>query len=60
MIRPRTPPITSLTFLPSRHGSGCRATITGYSGQHEPDGWIAAYYGSLRGITADDMLHRKG
>ncbi len=60
VIRPRTPPVTSLTFLPSRHGSGCRATISGYWGQHEPDGWIAAYYGGLRGITADDVLHREG
>lgn len=30
VIRPRTPPATSLIFLPSRHGSGCAATITGY------------------------------
>lgn len=59
VIRPRTPPATSLAFLPSRHGSGCTATITGYWGQHEPDGWIAADYADLRGIAIEpdrDML----
>lgn len=59
VIRPRTPPATSLAFLPSRHGSGCTVTITGYWGQHEPDGWIAADYADLRGIAIEpdrDML----
>lgn len=59
VVRPRTPPATSLTFLPSRHGSGCEDTVTGYWGQHEPDGWIAADYGDLRGIAIEpdrDML----
>ena len=45
--------MTSLTFPPSRHGSGCEATITGYRGQHEPDGWFAADYGDLRGIAIE-------
>lgn len=53
VVRPRTPHMTSLAFLPSRRGSGCEVTITGYWGQHEPDGWIAADYGSLRGIAIE-------
>lgn len=59
VIRPRIPPATSLAFLPSRHGSGCEVTITGYWGRHEPDGWIAADHGNLRGIAIEpdrDML----
>ncbi len=59
VVRPREMPATGLTFLPSRHGSGYEATVTGYWGQHEPDGWIAADYGDLRGIAIEpdrDML----
>ncbi len=55
VVRPRTTPTTSLTFLPSRHGSGCDATITGYWGQHEPDGWIVGDYGDLRGIAIEPV-----
>ena len=53
VIQPRTPPSTSLILLPSRHGPGCEATITGYFGQHEPDGWMAADCANLRGIATE-------
>jgi len=53
VVRPREVPVTGLTFLPSRHGSGCTATVSGYWGQHEPDGWVAEEYGDLRGIAIE-------
>jgi len=53
VVRPREMPATGLTFLPSRHGSGYTATISGYWGQHEPDGWVPEGYGDLRGIAIE-------
>ncbi len=59
VVPPREMPATGVAFLPSRHGAGYTATISGYWGQHEPDGWVADGYGDLRGIAIEpdrDML----
>jgi len=53
VVRPREIPVTGLTFLPSRHGSGYTATVSGYWGQHEPDGWVPEGYGDLCGIAIE-------
>lgn len=53
VVRPREMPATGVAFLPSRHGSGYTATISGYWGQHEPAGWVAEGYGDPRGIAIE-------
>ena len=46
-------PVTAVEFLPSRHGAGYRASIYGFYGAHEPDGWVARDYAGLRGIALE-------
>ncbi len=53
VVSPREIPATGLTFLPSRHSSRYTATITGYWGHHEPDGWVGEGYDGLRGIAVE-------
>ena len=53
VVRPRELPVAGVGFLPSRHGAGFTATITGYWGRHEPDGWVPEGSGGLRGIAVE-------
>lgn len=58
--RPAGMPFASVDFLPSRYGSGYSASIYGFYGQHEADGWVPADYGRLRGIAIEpdaEALH---
>ena len=48
MPRPRT----EIVLLPSRHGSGCSRTISGFGGCHAPDSWMGENTG-LHGIAVE-------
>lgn len=41
----------TITFLPSPFGTGYCASISGWYGDHAPDGWIKDYYDGLHGIA---------
>ncbi len=44
---------TVIDFLPSRHGAGYSATISGFFGEYEIDGWVAGAYADLHGIAVE-------
>lgn len=44
---------TVIDFLPSRHGAGYSATISGFFGEYETDGWVAEAYADLHGIAVE-------
>ena len=44
---------TQVDFLPSRYGAGYSASIYGFIGQHEVDGWATDVYGGLRGVAVE-------
>lgn len=50
---------TTVRFLPSAFGSGYLASIYGWYGNHEPDGWVPGTYDDLHGValmpTEDEM-----
>lgn len=45
--------IASIQFLPSRFGTGFRASLYGHHGDYASDGWVDGDYGSLRGIAME-------
>jgi hypothetical protein len=47
-----------IDFLPSRHGAGYSATISGFFGEYEADGWVAGAYADLRGIAVEPDSER--
>ena len=44
---------TAIDFLPSRHGAGYSATISGFFGEYDTDGWVAGAYADLHGIAVE-------
>ncbi len=49
---------TSIDFLPSRHGSGYSATISGFWGKHDQEGWVAGAYDDLHGVAVEPESER--
>ena len=45
--------LTTIDFLPSRHGSGFSGSIYGFYGEYEADGWVAGPYNDLHGIAVE-------
>ncbi len=43
----------SIEFLPCRYGGGYSATISGFWGDHDVEGWVAGVYGNLHGIAVE-------
>ena len=46
-----SPVATTIRFLPSAFGGGYLASIYGWSGNHEPDGWVPGTYDDLHGVA---------
>ena len=46
-------PRARIEFLPSRHGAGYSASISGCYGVCDFDGWVAPDYGSLHGLAVE-------
>lgn len=46
-------PLAAVDFLPSRFGSGCCASVYGFHGTHEPDGWVAEDHAGLLGVAVE-------
>jgi len=44
---------TVVDFLPSRHGAGYSATVSGFFGEYETDGWVADSYSDLHGVAVE-------
>ena len=44
---------TVVDFLPSRHGAGYSATISGFFGEYKTDGWVAGPYSDLHGVAVE-------
>ncbi len=44
---------TVIDFLPSRHGAGYSATISGFFGEYDADGWVADAYADLHGVAVE-------
>lgn len=42
---------TGIQFLPSSYGYGYLASIYGWYGNHEPDGWIKGQYDRVKGVA---------
>ena len=50
-----------IDFLPSRHGAGYSATISGFFGEYDADGWVGGSYAGLHGIAVEpDPGHLEG
>lgn len=43
----------TIDFLPSRHGAGYCASIYGFYGEYEADGWVSGPYDDLHGIAVE-------
>ena len=41
----------TIEFLPSTYGTGFLASIYGWYGEHDPDGWVPGLYDGLRGVA---------
>lgn len=53
----------SIDFLPCREGGGYSATISGFWGDHDAEGWVAGAYSNLRGVALEPeakCLERSG
>lgn len=49
---------TSIDFLPSRHGGGYSATISGFWGEYDAEGWVAGAYDDLHGVAVEPEPER--
>lgn len=49
---------TTIEFLPSRHGAGYTATISGFWGEYDAEGWVAGAHDTLRGIAVEPEPER--
>lgn len=43
----------SIEFLPCRYGGGYSASISGFWGNHDVEGWVTGAYDNLRGIVVE-------
>jgi len=43
----------SIEFLPCRYGGGYSASISGFWGNHDVEGWVTGAYDNLRGIVLE-------
>lgn len=43
----------SIEFLPCRDGGGYSATVSGFWGDYDVEGWVAGAYGNLHGIAVE-------
>jgi hypothetical protein len=50
--------MTAIDFLPSRYGAGYAASIYGFYGEYETDGWVLGAYDGLRGIAIEPEAER--
>jgi hypothetical protein len=48
----------TVEFLPSRHGAGGTATISGFWGEYDAEGWVAGAYGEVHGIAVEPEPER--